>query len=155
MVSPRGVHTVLIITSSSGVHTHHNTLSFCDTDLWIIFNLLILVYTAHITSTLNLINTTSLSPWKGDDLLPWDDDFDLTKDLSSAASKRSAGSLCNIRTLGKRRFVKSITMLWRRICFKILLVNGTLVRYLITLEFALFVALPTDTLIRQVSPPSN
>ncbi|XP_076812869.1 uncharacterized protein LOC143459540 [Clavelina lepadiformis] len=53
---------------------------------------------ASITSTLNLINTTALSPWQQDDKLPWDVDYDgpYACEHPTAAAKRSAGSLCNI-----------------------------------------------------------
>uniref|UniRef100_F6V8T1 Uncharacterized protein n=1 Tax=Ciona intestinalis TaxID=7719 RepID=F6V8T1_CIOIN len=56
---------------------------------------------ARITSTLNLINTTALSPWQPheEDKLPWDDVDDYVNSHygnRTAASKRSAGSLCNI-----------------------------------------------------------
>nr|CAB3262270.1 uncharacterized protein LOC100179174 [Phallusia mammillata] len=53
---------------------------------------------ACVASTLNLINTTSLSPWKHHERLPWDEDYGLQcgSGTQSAAAKRSAGSLCNI-----------------------------------------------------------
>jgi len=70
---------------------------------------------AHITSTLNLINTTALSPWQQHDPLPWEDDYDLTNH-ATAATKRSAGSLFNIPSTCKlvACLVLSDTVLWIR-----------------------------------------
>ena len=59
---------------------------------------ILLAGTPSVTNTLNLINSTALSPWKQEDLLPWDDDYDISSRYQSVATKRSAGSLCNINS---------------------------------------------------------